>query len=395
MKNKYLAMILLLVLLTSCSSQQTPTPLPTVDLGSSSTQVPADGNVDFSVSAGGVVASGIVMPEQVAKLGFVQGGVLHTVNVKEGEQVTQGQVLAELDNEAIKRDLEQAKRNLNEMISPASQAAASKAVAEARKYLEDQQNKVESLQYPRASDTLIDNTQGEIDLAKEALARASDAYRKVARRADGDSLKAEALVALTKAQMHLNDLIAKYNWYTGKPTENDAELETAEFEYAKNSLKEAEWYLSALKGENIPPEATGSKLLLLEVARQAVSAAQERYDQSILVSPIPGVVSGVNGIAGEIVSPAFTLFIITDTTRLHVETTDLSERDVSSVNVGQKVMVTVKALNVTVPGEVFSISEVADTLGGDVVYKTVIYFDTMPQDLRVGMSVDVEYQSGD
>jgi hypothetical protein len=34
---------------------------------------------------------------------------------------------------------------------------------------------------------------------------------------------------------------------------------------------------------------------------------------------------------------------------------------------------------------------VADTLGGDVVYKTTIEIDSPPDGLRAGMSVDVQY----
>jgi len=35
---------------------------------------------------------------------------------------------------------------------------------------------------------------------------------------------------------------------------------------------------------------------------------------------------------------------------------------------------------------------VADTLGGDVVYKTTIELDDPPEGLLAGMSVDVEYE---
>jgi len=88
------------------------------------------------------------------------------------------------------------------------------------------------------------------------------------------------------------------------------------------------------------------------------------------------------------------LIVISDVTHLHVETTDLSERDVPNVEIGQKVMISIKALNTDVPGHVTSISPVADTLGGDVVYKTTIEIDSPPAGLRAGMSVDVQYGAG-
>jgi len=63
---------------------------------------------------------------------------------------------------------------------------------------------------------------------------------------------------------------------------------------------------------------------------------------------------------------------------MHVETTDLSERDVPKVKLGQTATVTIKALNQNVPGKVSAISPQADSLGGDVVYKVTILLDTLP-----------------
>ncbi len=80
---------------------------------------------------------------------------------------------------------------------------------------------------------------------------------------------------------------------------------------------------------------------------------------------------------------------LVDLSELRVETTDLSERDVPKVKVGQSVRVLVKALDVEIEGTVRDISPQSDTLGGDVVYKTVINLGDRPDDLYSGMSVDV------
>ena len=79
--------------------------------------------------------------------------------------------------------------------------------------------------------------------------------------------------------------------------------------------------------------------------------------------------------------------VISDVARLFVETTDLSEQDVPGVAVGQPVRVHLKALNKDVKGKVARISPLADTLGGDVVYKTRIDLDSLPEGLRAGMLV--------
>lgn len=390
MKKIALISMVISLLVVACGSKATPTPIPTVELNAPSQTTPTG----TTHSNGGVSASGKVVAEKEAHLGFILGGNLKDVNVSVGDPVKTGQVLGSLENNAYQLDYDQAVRNLNELTSPAAQAAAAQALAAAQQSLHDQQDKVDSQSFKRASDTLIQNTQAEIDLAKQALARASDAYRQVSRLEDGNPQKAAALVAMTNAQLRLNNLTATLNWYTGKPTDIDAALESAKLDVSKAAVQEAQWYLSAVKGDNIPAEATGTDLMRLKAAKDIVTTAKDRLDHTQIISPIPGVIINVNAIAGEFITPGQVIFVISDVTQLHIETTDLSERDLPGVKVGQKVMITVKALNTTLPGHVTSISPVADLLGGDVVYKTRIDIDSTPDQLRAGMSVDVEYESG-
>lgn len=390
MKKIALISMVISLLVVACGSKATPTPIPTVELNAPSQTTPTG----TTHSNGGVSASGKVVAEKEAHLGFILGGNLKDVNVSVGDPVKTGQVLGSLENNAYQLDYDQAVRNLNELTSPAAQAAAAQALAAAQQSLHDQQDKVDSQSFKRASDTLIQNTQAEIDLAKQTLARASDAYRQVSRLEDGNPQKAAALVAMTNAQLRLNNLTATLNWYTGKPTDIDAALESAKLDVSKAAVQEAQWYLSAVKGDNIPAEATGTDLMRLKAAKDIVTTAKDRLDHTQIISPIPGVVINVNAIAGEFITPGQVIFVISDVTQLHIETTDLSERDLPGVKVGQKVMITVKALNTTLPGHVTSISPVADLLGGDVVYKTRIDIDSTPDQLRAGMSVDVEYESG-
>ena len=387
MKLNKILFLILSIAIVSCTPKTDATALPTVVLNSGS----GTPNAVALSSRGIVAASGIVVPEKEVQMAFTVGGILKSVNGAVGDQVKSGQVLAELDNTSIQLDLEQAKRNLKELTSLASQAAAEQALAVARQNLKDQQDKVNAQLYRRASDTLINRTQGEIDLAKDALARASDSYRLVARLLDSDNRKAAALVAMSNAQMRLNDLIAKYNWYIGKPTDIDSALANAKLDVAKTAVQEAEWYLAVLKGEKIPDGATGANLAKLQSSISAVSSAQDRLDHTRLISPIDGVVVKTGGVAGETVSPGELVYYISDINHLRVETSDLSERDVPSVVIGQTVSISIKALNNSVTGHVIRISPIADTLGGDVVYKTTIEFDSLPEGLLAGMSVDVQY----
>ena len=389
MKKILLLTLILTIGLTACGAKAPATPLPTVviDNNGAASAAPAA----QVASTGGVGASGIVVPGQEAKMAFTVPGQVKTVNVAEGDQVKAGDVLAELDNALLQLEVDQAERALKELTSPTAIAAAEQAAANAQKTLETAQDKADSLTFRRASDELVDNTKGEIDLARQALTRASAVYKSVAGLPDGDSKKAAALVAMTNAQMYLNSLIANYNWYIGTPTETDAAIIRANLAAAQATLQETQWYLAALKGEQLPPEATGPSLTRLAQTRDALKSAQVRLANTRIVSPISGTVTLVNIGAGEFANPGVTVFIISDVQNLRVETTDLSERDVPKVQVGQSVSISVEALNTDMTGQVILISPVATTLGGDVVYKTVITIDEPLPGLLAGMSVEVQY----
>jgi HlyD family secretion protein len=398
MNVKALASTLILVLLlttfiTGCSTigGRTPAPLPTIILGTTSpTSIPSGTSTTLGSSAG-VTASGIVVPAQDAQLAFDMGGKVKSVNVAIGDYVQVGQVLVELDDADLQVAVNQAERNFQELTSPAAIAAAELEVANAMQAVKDTQTKVIGLNYPRASDTLIQNTEAQIDLAREALTLATRHYNGLRGLPDGDQRKAEALLAMTNAQLNLNKLIANVNWYQGKPSDIDIALANGNYDAAKAALQEAQWYLDILNGQPIPDNATGANLVQLQDAITGLITAQNNLDDTRLLAPIPGVVISVNAIPGQLITLGEILIDISDVTHLHIETTDLSERDVPNVEVGQPVQVLVKALNQTVAGSVRDISPLANTLGGDVVYKTTIDLDSIPTGLRAGMSVDVQF----
>jgi hypothetical protein len=73
-----------------------------------------------------------------------------------------------------------------------------------------------------------------------------------------------------------------------------------------------------------------------------------------------------------------------------VETTDLSERDVAQVELGQEAIVYVEALNKEIEGRVMAIVPQSTTIGGDVVYAIYVDLDEQPPGLCWGMSAEVE-----
>ena len=123
--------------------------------------------------------------------------------------------------------------------------------------------------------------------------------------------------------------------------------------------------------------------------RSALEIAKASISQNTLTAPIDGTVVKVDVSPGEYVQPSQSVIVIVDLKNLQIETTDLSELNISTVKIGQPATVYVEALNEEFPGKVSAISPISNTLGGDVVFKVTLQLDEQPEDLLWGMSADV------
>ncbi len=131
----------------------------------------------------------------------------------------------------------------------------------------------------------------------------------------------------------------------------------------------------------------------IERAQAALDSANSTLAQATLTAPFDGTIASVDISPAETVVPGQEVIMIGDLSNFQVETTDLSERDAPSVQVGQTANVNVTALNAQFPGQVTDISRISSTVGGDVVYKVTIQFDSQPKGLLWGMTVDVTIQT--
>ena len=168
-------------------------------------------------------------------------------------------------------------------------------------------------------------------------------------------------------------------------------------------VKEAEANLTAAQVEVNYLKRVGTDEVHLESAQAEADRAQALLDsanatlaaQSTLVAPFDGTVASVDISPAETVVPGQILIVLGDFSKYQIETTDLSERDVTRVQIGQPANAFIEALNEEFPGEVIDIDRVSSTIGGDVVFKVTIELDQQPQGLLWGMSADVQIQTAE
>jgi multidrug resistance efflux pump len=390
MKSKLFLFIILTLALAACgSSTKTLAALPTVMSGNN-----ASTSASSSGAGGGATASGVVVADQQARMAFKLAGNVKLVQVKAGDQVQAGQVLVQLDDSSQQIQLEQANMALHELNSPEAIANAKLVITTAQKNVTNAQTALNNQQYWK-NDALVQNYYANNVIAKDALDKAQEAY-------DSENVgeyinnanEAEAYQRLYNAKQAYDTAHYYFSLYSQAPTQRQTDEAQATLDLAKASLTNAQNYLTFLTGGNIPADASGSALESFRQAKFAIQTAQNNLDATRLVAPFSGEVASVTTSVGDYVSPGQVLLIIIDVTHMHVETTDLSERDIPNVKLGQTATVSIKALNQDVAGKVTAISPLSDILGGDVIYKVTILLDKLPANLLSGMSVDVRFNTG-
>jgi RND family efflux transporter MFP subunit len=139
----------------------------------------------------------------------------------------------------------------------------------------------------------------------------------------------------------------------------------------------------------VPPEVRQRADAQAASAQARLEIAQATLAQSTLVAPYDSTVASVNIVPGEYVQQNQVVLTLATLNTLQLETTDLSERDITKVKIDAPATIFIEALNKSFSGKVVGISPIASTVGGDVVFKVTVAFDQQPQNLLWGMSAEV------
>ena len=145
---------------------------------------------------------------------------------------------------------------------------------------------------------------------------------------------------------------------------------------------------------SVPHEVIEIANANVQRAQASVEIAQANLAQGTLIAPYDGIVASVSVIPGEFIQSDQAVITLATLNALQVETTDLSERDILNVHIGNPANIFVEALNKNIHGKITSISPIADTERGDVIFKVTIDLDEQLQGLLWGMTAEVEIQSG-
>ncbi|MGC9397476.1 MAG: efflux RND transporter periplasmic adaptor subunit [Anaerolineae bacterium] len=362
--NKIIIVIALAILLLAACQQPAmeavptfvpPTPIPTASAQASSTMT-------TTVAVGNVVDAletrGRIEARRETNLVFPLGGTLKELYVAPGDQVTQGQLLAELSAVAIESELLE------------------------RRYALD----IAQLQLTQAE--LVSQTQS--SQVENAIAIAYASYNQVV--LQGEQAIVSAQLNADRCRRTAEDDL-DYRQCDLYVPQAEARAEAA------NSLAAAQLYGARLsRGSTRAQQELAFAIAQIQYAQaemRYLQAAQQVTDTQ-LIAPFSGVLLSVEKRVGEGVSAYEPVGVLSDPTELWAIAT-VFEQDAYRVAIGQRVELVLDAyLDRTYYGTVLQIASQAVLWQGKWAYDVTIVFDEdqdIPATMRMGADIKIVARS--
>jgi HlyD family secretion protein len=340
--------------------------------------------------------SGYLVASSESNIAFEIDGKLAELDVKLGDQVEKGQLLAKLDDASLQYKLEEAQLALLELTSPEAVANAELAVTTAQADVINAQAGLNNEQYWK-NDSLIQNYYAAYVIAKANLDRAQKSYDDAeVGEYINNANEAQAYQSLYNAKQTYDTAAYYYSLYSQKPTQRQVDAAQATLDLAKAKLTNAQNYLSALTGGTVPSDATGSDLAALRQAQLDVKTAQTNLDSSTLYAPMSGTVMSLNVMVGETISGNTTIMTIDDLSQATIQFY-LDASDWTNAKVGYTASVSFDALTgQTFSGKVTEIMPGLVTTQGSSMVEGMAVLDKSVDEigLPVGVEAAIDVISG-
>jgi len=443
--NKTIKLILLALTLSLALILAACDSLPGLPGSAEETSVPPAQIVEFAPI---VSASGKVVPEKEALLSVNTGGVVEAVLVNEGDAVTTGQVLVQLEgteqqqaavasaelalaNAQYNLDIlfkdtdmfaaqalqsaEAAERALEDLLNRELQEALAKqAIADTRQAIDDTE-RVYNFTTSTADQADIDAQKALVVLLEDELDKAIEDFEPYEAKPESNLTRAQYLSKKAAAQQAYDAAVRRLNAMLGTGSEVEIDVAEANYLTAQAQLVQAERDLVRVMdgpdaGEvalleaqinkgyrdnetySLGPDPDDVVLAKTQIknAEAQLAAAEATLADLMITAPFDGVVAEVYIDPSEWVVPGSPVLLIADLNNLQVETTDLGEIDVAQIIVGDIAVVTFDALpDLVLEGTVTSIAPKAAP-GSGVNFPVTLVLNEIPLELRWGMTAFID-----
>ena len=347
-----------------------------------------------------ITAEGHVFPDKRAYMNFSQSGKITEIMVVTGEKVNKGQELVRMgDDEGAMSELaaaklakESAQQNYDTVLrtTPVVHAKAWLTYLETQQTRATAEKKWEALNL-NTIENEIDDKQAAVKTEKADLDDAQKDFDKYKDLDEDNTTRKNAKEDLRQAQNQYNEAVRQLEKSIQKRDVPRATLDAA-------IAAEAE---AKRAYENTTDGSDSDQLVItkasLDQAEIQLAAAQKAVDNYTLTAPFASTVLGINVYKNELVTPGLWAVAVGDTSQWIVDTSDLSELDVTNVHVGDEVEVVADALpGITMYGVVEQVNAVPDPQSGaDITYRVRIRMTETDPNVRWGMTVAVTFHGNE
>ena len=334
------------------------------------------GDIDATIDA-----TGTVEPTAQVTLSFRTGGMLGAVMVEEGDEVQEGDILAQLETAELELAVVQAElglTNAEASFSRIQAGADAEDIEAARANLDSAEAALARL---RAGPTEDEITVARADLvrAEIALQEAQEMYEEWAW--VGGVAALPQSVALQQATINYEQALAAYNITSADPTES-------ELRGAEAAVAQARSQLNSLL-DNPSDEDLIIAQVAVDQAQASLELAQIQFEGATLAAPFAATVAFVGAEVNEQVGPGAPMITLMDSSSFHADV-HIDEIDIGQVEVGHEVRITLDAfLDEELQGRVDFIAPVASVELGTVSYLVTVSFDPTAVPLRSGMTANI------
>ena len=351
--------------------------------------------VPTPVEQGGVIAEGKLVPEEINNLRFAVAGEVSEILISEGDLVESDQVLARLgDIESLQAQVDSAELAVLESQQQLEDLDENAALAHTQAKVDHvfaQQNLLEAEQAWDEVDTdefqdELDDARIEMNEAEEDLEDAEEELKKVEDLDEDNFTRQAAEFDVEEAQQEYDE--ARWEFEAVKYQRDLAE---AKLNAARELVADAKRKVESTS-DGPDPDDMALAETRLEQAESQLDAAEAALAKAVLTAPSSGRVVHIALIEGTQSGPGSLAMVLIDDSEWFVETNDLTENEVVDIDTGQKVTLTFDALpGKSFDGEVESISDYFQEQFGDITYIVRIRLLDSDEDLRWGMTAEVEF----
>jgi HlyD family secretion protein len=331
--------------------------------------------------------TGEVYADQSAMLVWETTGIVREVTVEMGDEVKTDQVLTNLTDTSLpqsiylaQQELISAERALEDLYegAPVAAANAQLAAANARDTLQDSEYRL-AINQPgqRAAPEEYKAAKARVFITQKAMQSRQQAFNNAA----GQMAKAKSQIELTKAINNYQQAIWYKHWLEVGADEIEMPIFEGNVAVSLANLEAAEREYDRIKDGPDPDDIT--------MAEARISAAQAALDIVSITAPFEGVITSVEVLPGDLVSPGTVAFRIDNLNYLLVDV-GVSEVDINQIKVGQPVTLAFDAvLGNEYQGEIVEVSPVGVQQQGLVSFEVTIEVIDADIDVRPGLTAAV------